>query len=329
MSNSRLEWKVGLFVFIGLALLGALLLQFSKGTTFFRPTYTILLRAENVGGLKTRADVLMAGVRVGTVSDLKLGPEGTNVTISLRVYSQYVIHKDARILIEQSGFLGDQYVAVIPTKNQGDVFHDQDVAVAEAPFNLQEVARYAGGFLKSVDETTHRLNETITDVRRLVLNEQTLTNFAVAVNNMRTVSERALLTVDEINSLVASNGPALDRSGSNLVYFSEQINGFAQGLSGVLATNSSSLNSAVKNIESSTVVLKTLMDDLQAGKGLAGKVLKDDELAATMSRMANDLSITTSNLNRLGLWGILWKKKAPKNDSPALPLRPGSSPKDH
>jgi hypothetical protein len=38
MSKSRLEWKVGLFVFIGLALLGALLLQFSKGTFSGIPT---------------------------------------------------------------------------------------------------------------------------------------------------------------------------------------------------------------------------------------------------------------------------------------------------
>ena len=39
MKPSRLEAKVGLFVFIGLGLLAVLLIQFSKGTTFFRPTY--------------------------------------------------------------------------------------------------------------------------------------------------------------------------------------------------------------------------------------------------------------------------------------------------
>ena len=40
---------------------------------------------------------------------------GTNVTITLKLYSQYIIHKDARFLIEQSGFLGDQYVGIMPT----------------------------------------------------------------------------------------------------------------------------------------------------------------------------------------------------------------------
>src|SRR5689334_12232856 len=129
MSNSRLELKVGIFVLIGLGLLAALLLQFSKGTTFFHPTYTILLRTANVGGLKPRAQVLMAGVQIGTVSDVKLAPSGTSVTVSLRLYSQYTIHTNALFTIEQSGFLGDQYVAITPTLNTGDIFHDDDVAV--------------------------------------------------------------------------------------------------------------------------------------------------------------------------------------------------------
>src|SRR6266446_2276173 len=133
MSKSRLEWKVGLFVFIGLVLVAALLLQFSKGT-ILRPSYQILLRAANVGGLKIKASVLMAGVQVGTVSDIRLGPQGTNVTITLKIYSQYIVHKDARFLIEQAGFLGDQYVGIMPTRNEGDVFRDGDTAEAEAPF---------------------------------------------------------------------------------------------------------------------------------------------------------------------------------------------------
>src|SRR5204862_2868239 len=82
MSHPRLEWKVGLFVFIGLALLAGLLLEFSKGLSLFRPTYQIYLRAENIGGLKPRADVLMSGVQVGTVSAIQLAPDGKSVTIT-------------------------------------------------------------------------------------------------------------------------------------------------------------------------------------------------------------------------------------------------------
>ena len=59
--SSRLEIKVGLFVFIGLTLLAVLIIQFSKGTSLFRGTYALKLHATNVGGLKERASVLLAG----------------------------------------------------------------------------------------------------------------------------------------------------------------------------------------------------------------------------------------------------------------------------
>ena len=46
------------------------------------------------------------------------------------------------------------------------------------------------------------------------------------------------------------------------------------------------------------------MDELQSGKGLAGTVLQNQQLATNVQIIAGNLAITTSNLNRLGLWGI-------------------------
>jgi len=326
MNKSRFEWKVGLFVFIGLGLLAALLIQFSKGASFWRRTYTIGLVASDVGGLKVRASVLMSGVQVGTVSDIRLGPQGTNVTIALRIYSQYEIHKDVRFAIEASGFLGDQYVAIMPTLNQGDIFHEGDTAAAEAPFNFQEVARQAWAFLQRVADTAKELDEAITEVRRRVLNEQTLTNLSAAVVSLRVASDHAAVTVDHIDAVISTNGPVFSTSGSNLIFFSEQLNAFAANLGNVLATNSVSINTSVKNIESATIVLKNVLNDLEAGKGLAGNLLKNDHLSATVSEIANNLSITSSNLNRIGLWGVLWQHKPPRTNAP-IAEQPLTSPK--
>jgi hypothetical protein len=47
-----------------------------------------------------------------------------------------------------------------------------------------------------------------------------------------------------------------------------------------------------------------------------------------VSRIVDNLSITTSNLNRLGLWGILWQYKPPRtNDHPSV-SRALASPKN-
>jgi phospholipid/cholesterol/gamma-HCH transport system substrate-binding protein len=325
MDKSRLEWKVGLFVLLGLVLLAVLLLQFSKGTTFLRPTYRILLDCPNVVGLKTRAAVLLSGVQVGTVSDIQLVPEGTNATITLRIYGQFRISTNAQFVIEQSGFLGDQYVAIMLTNSAGGCFTDGQSAKTEAPFNLQEAARSANSFIQRIDKTAQALNEAIADVRQHVLNEQTLTNLSVTVSRLRSLSERTLTTVDNINAVVDTNGPAIALAVSNVVLFTrqanefaEQANQFADSLTALVATNSPRISAVVTNIQS-------LVEDLQAGKGLAGELLKNQEMASNVARITLNLSITTSNLNRLGLWGILWKQKLPRTNAPPAAL---TSPKN-
>lgn len=317
MGKSRLEWKVGLFVLIGLVLLAALLVAFSKGLTFFQPTYTIRLRASNVGGLKPRAGVLMAGVQIGTVSDIRLAPDGKTVTIYLRIFSRHEIRRDATFLIEQSGFLGDVYVGIEPTENKAPPFQNGDLAEAQPPFDLQQFTRNAAGFIARIDETVKNLNDALATVTRVVLNPQTLTNLAVTAANLRSASDRVLLTLDKVNAVVDANAPALSVSSSNLAGFSEKMSRLGDGLNELVATNSPEVRLALKNLESSTEKLNSLLNDVQSGKGLAGELLKSPELAGSVTQIVHNLSITSSNLNRLGLWGILWKHKPSATNAPA------------
>jgi phospholipid/cholesterol/gamma-HCH transport system substrate-binding protein len=316
MEKSHQEIKVGLFVLIGLVLLAVLLIQFSKGTSVFRGTYELRLHASNVGGLKQRASVLLAGVQVGSVSDIKLTPDGKSVTIFLRIYKDYKIYHDARFVIQQSGFLGDQYIAIIPTANQPPLLQNRADVDCEAPFNLQEVARSASGFIQRIDETTKKLDAAVSDVRRLVLNEQTLTNFSAAISNLRTFSEQATDTVANINLLVATNGSQIDLAVSNVVFFSQDLIRLSDDAHGVISTNGAEISAAVKNIEASTEVLKKLMDDLQSGKGLAGAVLQNEQLSTNVQMIAGNLAIAAGNLNRLGLWHFLWHKELPPTNAP-------------
>jgi hypothetical protein len=74
--------------------------------------------------------------------------------------------------------------------------------------------------------------------------------------------------------------------------------------------------------------LKNLLDGVQEGKGLAGKLLENEQLAANVSQTVYNVSITTSNLNRLGLWGILWQHKPHGTNEPPSVSKPLTSPKN-
>jgi ABC-type transporter Mla subunit MlaD len=315
MDKSRLEIKVGLFVFIGLALLALILIQFSKSTSLWRGTYELRLHAANVGGIKPRAGVLLAGVPIGSVSDIQIADDSKSVTIVLKIYKNFKIYHDARFVIEQAGFLGDQFVSVIPTTNAPPVLADGADVDCQSPFNLQQVARDAAGFIQRIDETAKKLDASVTDLRSQVLNAQTLSGFGTSITNLKLFTEQALGAAQNINNIVTTNGAQVGIAVSNAVQFSSGLIDLENSAKGVLATNSVNINQATKDIADATATFKQLAADLQAGKGLAGTVLQNPELATNVQSIAANLAVTSSNLNRLGLWGVLWAPKPPRTNT--------------
>jgi ABC-type transporter Mla subunit MlaD len=315
MDKSRLEIKVGLFVFIGLALLAVILIQFSKSTSLWRGSYELRLHAANVGGIKPRAGVLLAGVQVGSVTQIQLAPDDKSVTMTLKIYNEFPIYHDAHFVIEQSGFLGDQFVSVIPTTNAPPLLADGADVECQSPFNIQHVARDAAGFIQRIDETAKKLDASVTDLRAQVLNAQTLSSFGTSITNMKLFTEQALGAVQNINDLVTTNGAQFGLAVSNAVQFSGGLIDLENSAKGVLATNSVNINQATKDIADATATFKQLAADLQAGKGLAGTVLQNPGLATNVQDIAANLAVTSSNLNRLGLWGILWAHKPSVTDT--------------
>ena len=320
MKQSRLEWKVGGFVSISLILMAALVIKFSRGSSLFASTYEIRMRTKNVGGIIPGAVVFMAGVSVGHVIAAELNPGGTNVTIRLKIEKRYRIHRDADFSIKQAGFLGDRFVAIIPTANAKPVLEDGEEVESEEPFDLQEMARSAVGLLQRVDDTAKRLNNAVKRIDQTLFAENTLANLTSTVGNFRRISEQALSTLESVNQFVRTNGHPLCASVSNLVVFSDLLNQTARELHLTVSTNRGDLNAIIKNVESTSTAVDRLVSDLQAGKGLAGHLLKDDRIEQEFSETVSNLSLLSSNLNRFGL---LWKPKAKKPDAAASALSRG------
>lgn len=326
MESKRLEVKVGLFVFVGLVLLAVLLIWFSKGTSVFKGTYDVHLVAPNVGGLKLRASVLLAGVNVGNVSDIKLAPNGKSVTLTLKIYNNVTIYHDARFAIEQAGFLGDQYVAILPTENQPPVLTNDAQVDCEPPFDMQQVLRSATGFIERVNDTVKKIDDSVAKLQNTVLNDQTLTNLSTSVANLRSATERASSAMGHVDSLVATNTEQISLAVSNVVFFSQQLADLAGNARGIIATNGATISTAMTNLECTTETLRQIADDMHRGKGLAGMVLENQELADNVQATVNNLAVTTSNLNEYGLWHVLWHHQAPiTNAAPPTVLSPRAS----
>lgn len=114
MSERLVEIGVGGFVALGLAALLVLALQVS-GLTELRepPGYQVTATFDNIGGLREKAPVSMAGVRIGRVESVRLDPESHQARVALRIERRYdSIPADSTAAIYTSGLLGEQYVGI-------------------------------------------------------------------------------------------------------------------------------------------------------------------------------------------------------------------------
>ncbi len=114
MEKRALEFWVGLFVLAGI--LALVMLAFKVGnltSSDVSDGYTVEARFEDIGGLKAKAPVTMAGVRIGRVVGVSFDNERYQAVVKLSIDGRYQnIPDDSSASILTSGLLGEQYIGI-------------------------------------------------------------------------------------------------------------------------------------------------------------------------------------------------------------------------
>lgn len=150
MDRTRvLEIWVGLFVALGLAALFVLAMQVSNLSTLGQGngTYALEARFDNVGGLKTRAPVSVAGVRVGRVVGIEYDNATFEAVVRLAISEDYAeFPRDTSAQIFTAGLLGEQYVALEPGGAMEVLESGDEIRLTQSALVLEQII---GQFLYS------------------------------------------------------------------------------------------------------------------------------------------------------------------------------------
>jgi phospholipid/cholesterol/gamma-HCH transport system substrate-binding protein len=113
MQRARNDVWVGFFVLIGLTALVFLALKAANLLSLStEPSYRVVAKFDNIGGLRARAAVKSAGVVVGRVEGISFDDKGFQAQVTLNMESRYVFPKDSSLKILTSGLLGEQYIGI-------------------------------------------------------------------------------------------------------------------------------------------------------------------------------------------------------------------------
>jgi len=114
MQSRIVEIWVGVFVALGFLALLMLAMKVSNLSSLYADAgYEITARFRNVGGLKVRSPVKMAGVRIGRVSRIDFDNKTYEALVTLTIEQQYnKIPVDTSASILTAGLLGEQYIGL-------------------------------------------------------------------------------------------------------------------------------------------------------------------------------------------------------------------------
>lgn len=152
MRNSmRFELGVGAFIAMGFAC--ALALAFASTDARGRlggESYQVKARFSNLGELKVRAPVKVAGVKVGEVAAISLDPQRYDAVVTLRIArAAGELPLDSSAAIHTSGLLGERYVAVLPGGELEMLGDGGEIAMTQSAIVLENlIGKYMFGGTK-------------------------------------------------------------------------------------------------------------------------------------------------------------------------------------
>lgn len=140
-----MEFLVGTFVLIGLLCVGYLTIQLGKMELFSNHGYTLVAKFSSTTGLRSGANIEIAGVAVGRVVKIELD-QNYNSLIHLRIRNNVKISEDSGASIKTSGLIGDKYVSLTPGGSSDFLADGGELTETHPPIDIEElISKYVFG----------------------------------------------------------------------------------------------------------------------------------------------------------------------------------------
>ncbi len=153
--KSRLELKVGIFVFIGLVILSIFIFLIGHFKTL-AVSHRVDFLFNFVNGVKVGSPIRFAGVDIGEVKGLSVdfdAQEGKDkIQVVGWIRKDVKIPRDSTVWINTLGLLGEKYIEIMPGKNYNDLVKTEQTMIGIDPIPMHELTLLVKGIADHVDE---------------------------------------------------------------------------------------------------------------------------------------------------------------------------------
>jgi phospholipid/cholesterol/gamma-HCH transport system substrate-binding protein len=287
--------KLGAFVLAGVTLFLVGVFFIGAENNIFSRTYDVAAVFKNVEGLKEGDNVWLSGVKIGTVTDVRILSQGKVVVkLSLKTNQHQFITQDATASVGSDGLVGNKIVVIRPGTS-GQVLAEYDTINTNSPADTQElinIAKDVGDNTRSLTNDLKMIAKKVNDgqgvVGELFADGKIAQDLRAAVANLRATSDHTANLSHELHGLITDL-----RSGDGLL--PTLINDSAY--SETFATALENVRVVSENASSVAQNLETLSAKMNNGDNAVGLLLSDSTFAEKLRNTMTNTEMATEKLD--------------------------------
>ena len=288
------ELKIGVLTIVAIVIAAVLIFSLTGTRGFFWQRYSLKTRFPNVAGLAPGSPVRVAGVEVGSVTEIDFAGEQVDVTFQVKTTMRERITDRSVARLGSVSLLGESAVDITPATTGTPIPEWGYVPQGPAAAALSDITEQASQGIGELTRLIHDVRGGRGTVGKLMTDEQLyveLHRFVSTASDLTEGLKGGRGTLGKLlNDPQAAN--ALQASLSNIEAMTRALNSGEGSLGKLLKDDSFS-----RSLTSATGNLDTLAGKLSRGEGTAGKLINDPALFNRLNAITERLDQVVTRLN--------------------------------
>lgn len=263
--------------------------SFLKGKDILSKQRVLYVVYDNVEGLEKSAPVTINGLTIGKVSAVTLDNETAKITVELQINTDFPIKEGSKAEIYAPSPIGGKQIAIIPATS-GNLVPDGGQLVPATKLGLtEEIARQIEPLKVKVLKLLDNTNAMMENINQ-VMDASTKENLRQSLAHLDAMLIEFQKAGAQTNAMLAENQKNIkgtltnaDKASANFVKISEDL--AKANWTETLAK----LDETLKNVN-------LLLQQMEAGKGTMGKLMKDEQLYANFTKTSKELELLLQDL---------------------------------
>ncbi|MFT6793793.1 MAG: phospholipid/cholesterol/gamma-HCH transport system substrate-binding protein [Rubritalea sp.] len=318
IKEKRSEAIVGLFLLLGLAVLGSLVVKFGRiGDSNMEGKYNVEITFNDASGLIKGSEIRMGGARIGKITNTPELQDDLKVLVKMRLTGKIKIDKESSFQIQSLSILGDKMIVVTPPDlNSGAFLEDGDTLRGSGAGGLEalqsdaeSVARDARVLMKDARTTLLKVDSALDDIRAVagglaesidkintdVLDKESIRSLKNSIANLEQVTasfkdigNEVKPTFNEVREAIASVKSAADAATETFEGASAQLHNLEPALAGIPEALGS-FKSAAKKAEGVMGAAEKTISKINESDGLLNTLTSDKEFSKDTKQFVKNL----------------------------------------